>query len=344
LLTGSPAIDQAQTAYCTATDQAGTARPQGSACDVGAFEALPDTTPPNTTIAGTPPNPSGSSVATFSFVGSDAGSGVASLECRLDAGGFSTCTSPHTYTGLSDGPHTFQVRAVDAATNVDPTPASFTWQVDTTGPDTTITSGPADPTNSASGSITFTGSDSGTGVASFQCAVDLDGYATCTSPWSMGALPDGPHQVTVRAVDDVGNYDPTPAIYTWTIDTSAPTVSITSAPPSSTTARSAAFSFTGAGGVDHFECSLDSAAFAVCTSPVTVSGLTVGNHTFRVRAVNALGSTSSPAVAAWSVTGGSGLAVTGAAPQVPAGLAVMLLFAGVVLTVLPRLRRRPLSE
>ena len=38
LLPGSPAIDAAEEAICPATDQRGVARPQGSQCDVGAFE------------------------------------------------------------------------------------------------------------------------------------------------------------------------------------------------------------------------------------------------------------------------------------------------------------------
>ena len=39
LLHGSPAIDAGDDATCAATDQRGVARPQGNACDIGAFEA-----------------------------------------------------------------------------------------------------------------------------------------------------------------------------------------------------------------------------------------------------------------------------------------------------------------
>jgi hypothetical protein len=89
----------------------------------------PDTTAPDTTITGNPTNPTFSTSATFTFTGSD-NVGVTGFECQLDGGGFTTCTSPQNYTGLSVGSHTFQVRALDAANNVDQTPASYMWTID----------------------------------------------------------------------------------------------------------------------------------------------------------------------------------------------------------------------
>jgi hypothetical protein len=58
LASGSPAID-AGDAACPATDQRGVARPQGSACDIGAFELVPTPPPP-------PPPPGG--VAKLEFL------------------------------------------------------------------------------------------------------------------------------------------------------------------------------------------------------------------------------------------------------------------------------------
>jgi hypothetical protein len=40
LLAGSPAIDRADPAYCPATDQRDVPRPNGAACDLGAFEGF----------------------------------------------------------------------------------------------------------------------------------------------------------------------------------------------------------------------------------------------------------------------------------------------------------------
>jgi lysyl oxidase len=94
-----------------------------------------DSAPPDTTITSGPPNPSTSSSASFSFTGTDDVTPTASLtyECKLDAETFSACTSPKSYSGLSNASHTFQVRAKDAAAKVDPTPASQTWQISTGG-------------------------------------------------------------------------------------------------------------------------------------------------------------------------------------------------------------------
>ena len=179
-----------------------------------------DTTAPDTSITITPPNPSGSASASFNFSGNDgAGSGIASFECNLDGSPFTACTSPKTYTGLSNGFHTFKVRAIDSAGNVDPTPATFTWVIDTTPPDTAISSGPPNPSFDSSASFSFTGTDtSGSGVARFECDLDGGGFNTAASPITFSNLVDGSHTFQVRAIDDAGNIDPTPASYTWIVN------------------------------------------------------------------------------------------------------------------------------
>ncbi len=66
--------------------------------------------------------------ASFSFTGSG-GSGALSFECQLDKKSFGVCTSPTWYKHLRPGKHTFAVRAVDAAAQTDPTPASQRFRI-----------------------------------------------------------------------------------------------------------------------------------------------------------------------------------------------------------------------
>lgn len=68
---------------------------------------------------------------TFSFTGSISGS---TFQCRVDSASYGSCASPHTTGPLGDGAHTFYVRAVDSGGNVDASPASrsFTVQSETT--------------------------------------------------------------------------------------------------------------------------------------------------------------------------------------------------------------------
>jgi hypothetical protein len=96
-----------------------------------------DTTPPETTIGDATVV---GDHARLTFSSNDAG---ARFECRLDGGAFGACTSPAEYGGLADGSHTFRVRAIDLAGNVDLTPASrvFATAATISGTGTTSTGG-----------------------------------------------------------------------------------------------------------------------------------------------------------------------------------------------------------
>ena len=253
-----------------------------------------DALAPNTTITANPSALSSSSSAAFSFTSTEAGT----FECRLDAGAFAACTSPRSYTALTDGSHAFSVRAIDVAGNVDATPASYPWTVDTTAPNTTITASPSNPTSSAAASFAFTATESG---STFECALDGGGFSSCTSPRSYSGLGDGSHTFQVRATDGLGNTDATPASFTWTIDTAAPSASITGGPSDPSNDAAPTFTFTADEAGSPFECLLDGGAFAACTSPHGLAALTEGSHTFTVRAIDGAGNTGPGDSRTWTV-------------------------------------------
>jgi LPXTG-site transpeptidase (sortase) family protein len=267
-----------------------------------------DTSAPSTSITAKPSDPSTSSSASFSFSGDDgSGSGIAGYQCKLDSGDYASCTSPQTYSSLSDGSHPFTVYASDAAGNNDPLPATYTWVVDTSAPNTNITTKPSDPSASSDASFSFSGDDgSGSGVAGYQCKLDSGNYASCTSPKAYSSLSDGSHTFTVYATDTAGNDDPSPATYTWVVDTSAPSTSITAKPSDPSTSSSATFSFSGndgsGTGVAGYQCKLDSGDYGSCSSPKTYSSLSDGSHTFIVFAADMAGnSETSPVSYIWVV-------------------------------------------
>jgi large repetitive protein len=375
----------------------------------------PDTTPPETSIGSCcQPDVSKSTTASFNFTGSDDRTPVSNLkfECRLDGtseSGWSSCTSPQDYPSLSDGSHTFEVRAIDSALNVDLTPASRQFRIDTIAPDTTITSGPSGTVDHPEVSFEFSSSESG---SSFECRISGGSWGDCTSPWNVFTTIDGTQTVEVRASDALGNADPTPASLTWTTaipptvlsvsptdaatgvalganveaffseaidpdtitdqtftlakqgssssvvqanvsydgankatldpavdleantsytatikggstgakdlvgnvlsadktwtfsttDTTAPETTIVSGPSDTVSSTSASFSFSSSEAGSTFQCSLDGASFAGCTSPKSYSSLSQGSHTFRVRATDKAGNVdASPASRSWFV-------------------------------------------
>ncbi|MGC1853079.1 MAG: Ig-like domain-containing protein, partial [Solirubrobacterales bacterium] len=267
-----------------------------------------DSGPPGTTIETKPLALTNSATASFSFTGNDgAGSGIASFECRRDGGAWSACPSPMEYTGLGDGAHSFEVKAVDRASNVDSTPATFNWTVDTATPNTQIDAKPSALTNGTTADFAFTGSDpGGSGVASFECRRDGGAWAACPSPKEYTSLSEGAHGFEVKAIDSAGNVDPSPATFNWTIDTTAPETTITLKPASLTNSASAKFEFSGndgaGSGVASFECRRDGGAWAACPSPKEYTGLADSSHSFEVKAIDQAGNVdSTPATFGWTV-------------------------------------------
>jgi hypothetical protein len=84
-------------------------------------------------------------------------------------------------------------------------------------PETRITSGPARFANTSSATFAFTSDQPS---ARFACALDSGAFFSCTSPYSL-TVRDGKHHFEVVAIAS-GTTDPSPAAWTWEVDTVAP--------------------------------------------------------------------------------------------------------------------------
>ncbi len=183
-------------------------------------------------------------------------------------------------------------------------------RTDYTPPETTIVSAPSSST-STSARFEFSGSDDFTQPdwLGFQCRLDADLPVPCPARADFANLTVGKHTLEVRAVDQAGNIDATPATHSWEAWSPLTDTAITSGPAnnSSTRETSATFTFTGSDDVTpparlSFECSLDTINFTPCSSPQTYSNLSSLGHLFRVRSKDEQGNEdTTPASVLWYV-------------------------------------------
>jgi len=173
-----------------------------------------DNTPPVTTITAQPKLLDTNANPSFSFSVNKSASSL----CQLDAGTSAPCSSPFGYnSSLSDGSHTFSVISTDSIGNVETSPKSYSWVIDTVPPVTSISSFPAFYTQLTGATFAFSANEAN---STFQCG--LDGVvAACSSPKVYTNLPDGNHTFTVQATDPAGNTAATPPAtpsYSWIVD------------------------------------------------------------------------------------------------------------------------------
>lgn len=189
-----------------------------------------DVTPPTSEITEKPLSPIASPTATFSFTGQDAApsgpnSGLAGFECRVDGDAFASCTSPHTTASLAEGEHTFEVRALDLAGNVQPATTSVSWIIDTTPPPVPVLTAPAQSSViTDSDSITLTW-DAGVVMAAAETPAgykvklnDVVQDVGAVNELALGPLANSVYTWTVAAYDALGNESSYAVERTFTVD------------------------------------------------------------------------------------------------------------------------------
>jgi hypothetical protein len=183
-------------------------------------EGTAEPPPPDTALREKPSALSSDVNARFVFRSSETGS---TFECKLDGGTYQSCTAPKRYFVLPECQHTFAVRATDSANNTDPSPAEYTWTVDSLDPEITFTeragnaTGPDEwddsVTNDRSPTWAWTVQDPNLVPDSGESYLyDYTHGRTiidepCSSPYTFeGELPDGDYEFGISVRDKANNY------------------------------------------------------------------------------------------------------------------------------------------
>lgn len=252
------------------------------------FNWTVDVTAPTTTIVKVEPAAEITNIATrtFEFAANES----ANFACSMDNQPFEACQSPVVASGLSDGPHYFEVRATDLAGNVG-LPVSVAWKNDSRAPLLTLgTVTPAAGLTSADHVAVEFSTDE---TATVTCKLDGADASECASPFTATGLTDGTHTVVLSARDVAGNVSQDVSV-SWNIDHTAPTLSFASILPSSATNLNASevkFAFSVS----------EDATLAIklngnvitASNPLTLTGLADGAYSLNVSAVDSAGNVSS---------------------------------------------------
>jgi hypothetical protein len=166
----------------------------------------------------------------FQSTATDTGKG-SHVDLKIDNGRYKAVASPKTISGLSVGKHTISLKGVDKYGNEDPTPAKWTFTVkkDNSGggyPDTWINWVRATPrgvnianggsTSSSTVIVDFQGTVAGKG-SHIDLKIDNGRYKDVASPYTIKGLSDGTHTIYLKAVNQAGKADPTPAKWRFTV-------------------------------------------------------------------------------------------------------------------------------
>jgi len=161
-----------------------------------------------------------------------------------------------------------------------------------------ITDNPGKYTSQTSGSFDFVGVSG----ATFECAFESAAWTPCDSGTvGFDETADGAHTFKVRQINS-DQLRSDPAVYTWTVDTQAPSApTLSSTVVGETTSPDASLTYSGEPSA-RFTCSIDGSAFANCdASPVALSGLALGEHNFQIKQTDRAGNASSTTGVVWTV-------------------------------------------
>ena len=133
---------------------------------------------------------------------------VVKRECKLDAGAYAVCASG--WSGITaataDGEHSYRVKVTDDVGNVAES-AVRTTVIDRTLPVLAFTDGPTEGQQVVTRNASITFSLVEARISSVKCKLDSAAWATCSPGTAVEliGLSDGPHVLSVQAIDTAGN-------------------------------------------------------------------------------------------------------------------------------------------
>lgn len=130
------------------------------------------------------------------------------------------------------------------------------------------------------------------------CSIDGAPFVSCRSPYTVGPLPNGSHNLRVRSTDSVGNVaDLSDASASWTVsDLDPPETTIVNAPKPKVKKKRPVIDFIADEEAAKFSCRYDREEWRSCKPPKR-GRVSLGKHRFQVRAID-IGGNEDPTAAA----------------------------------------------
>ncbi len=298
--------ESSHTIYVIGRDEAGNWQAE---VDATTHTWTVDITPPTASFTSTPPDPDNDTTPAFTV----GGAGVVSYRYRLDGGAWSGLNaqgSPINLSGLTEDSHTLDIVGRDQAGNEQSlaSPTSYSWDVDLTAPEATLSGTPASPTNSQSIDVTVGGTD----VQAYMYRIDGEAWSGETAIGThiiRAGLAEGSHTLYVVGKDSAGNWQDfgDATSHTWTIDISPPTATLSGTPPDPTNQTGIDVTVGGADVVS-YSYRIDGGAWSGEVSDlgthIVEGGLAAGPHTLEVIGKDSAGNwqaTGSATTHAWDI-------------------------------------------
>lgn len=173
---------------------------------------------------------------------------------------------------------------------------------DKEAPHVELDSTPAALDNETSASVEFSSPD--LDVAGFECRLDDEKFSSCTNPFAVDNLDDGPHTIEVRAKDKSGNISQS-ASASFIVDTKAPSLSLKNVNVSGASATIKT-NASDENGLDSYECRLDDKPFESCGKNITYTELSEGTHTVTMVVIDKAGNPSDELMADFEIKSSGG--------------------------------------